>query len=190
VSAVDVEAGAAKADAGRLGYVGAKPAGRKSNDWFTPVGYLDSARVVLQGIDLDPFSSEEANGAVKAHRFYTEEDDAFRQDWTARTIWMNPPYSGKLVAEATGRFMDEFGRGSFRGGIVLVNNATETRWFQRALREAAAVCFTDHRISFWSTDGKNNPGANTRGQAFILFGVDYLEAFEAEFSKYGKVVLL
>jgi phage N-6-adenine-methyltransferase len=179
-----------KADAGRLGYVGSKPADRKSNDWFTPIEYLESARTVLQEIDLDPFSSTKANELVKANKFFTEEDDAFKQDWTAQTVWMNPPYSGKLVADATHMFMDEFDKGSFQGGIFLVNNATETRWFQRALREAAAVCFTDHRISFWNADGKNNAGANTRGQAFFLFGRNYRRRFKAEFSKYGKVVFL
>lgn len=190
-----------RADRRRLGYVGkTPPAGeggagsdnrkRKSNEWYTPTAYLDSVRNALGGaIDLDPFSSKAANQGVGAKRFYTEDDDAFEQDWTAKTIFMNPPYSGQLVSQATNKFMDEFRAKSFEGGIFLVNNATETRWFQRALYEAHAVCFTNHRISFWNVDGKAISG-NTRGQAFFLFGEGYVQGFVKCFIEHGRVATL
>ena len=77
---------------------------------------------------------------------------------------------------------------SFGEGVVLVNNATETRWFQLMLREATAVMLTDHRISFWNADGKAVSG-NTRGQAFFYFG-DNPEKFLVEFSKHGVAINL
>ena len=176
-----------EADSNRLGYVGSVPGARKSNDWYTPQKYLDSVNKVLGEIDLDTFSSDAANATVKAKRFYTETDDAFEQDWSAGTVWMNPPYSGGLVAKATNKFMDEFEAGSFDSGIILVNNATETRWFQRAMREASAICFTNHRIAFWTADNKKSTG-NTRGQAFFLFGDEHLQAFTEEFTPHGQVL--
>lgn len=190
------------ANASKLGYVGRQPgATRDSNAWFTPSEYIESARTALGGaIHLDPFSSAHANKVVKALAFYTEEDDAFSKDWSldesgnkppagsARTVFMNPPYSGKLCSEAVTRFLDEWINKSFTAGIFLVNNATETKWFQRALREASAVCFTNHRISFWNADGKKMSG-NTRGQAFFYFGDD-TEAFAEAFQSHGSVIIL
>lgn len=179
-----------EADSKKLGYVGKTPgkSDRKSNDWFTPKEYLDSVRASLGGtIGLDPFSSDDANKEVKAVRYYTEKDDAFKQSWVTTSVFMNPPYSGKLVSLATAKFMDEFKNGSFQSGIFLVNNSTETKWFQRALAEAEAVCFTNHRISFWNTDGKKISG-NTRGQAFFLFGTDNFSLFQENFTKHGSVL--
>lgn len=204
----DADSAPNQADRRKLGYVGRTPNGknsqdsgsdtgdakknapRKSNEWYTPQTYLDSVRAVLGGaIDLDPFSSPAANQGVRANRFYTVDDDAFEQNWAATTVFMNPPYSGQLVALATNKFMDEFKNRAFEGGIFLVNNATETKWFQRALYEAHAACFTNHRISFWNADGKAISG-NTRGQTFFLFGEEFEPRFTKEFNKHGRVVRL
>ena len=178
------------ANAKHLGYVGSTPGTRKPNDWYTPNKYVSSVRKVLKTIDLDPFSSPAANQIVKAARFYTEEDDAFTKNWDASTVWMNPPYSGGLVAKAVNKFLDELEKKSFPTGIILVNNATETKWFQRALGVATSVCFTDHRISFWTSDQKRVSG-NTRGQTFFFFGPpQLLPQFAEEFSSHGKVINL
>lgn len=189
------------ANAKKLGYIGRTPGTeRDSNAWFTPSEYIESARDALGGqINLDPFSSTHANKVVKADQFYTETDDAFSQDWSldangsprgngSRTVFMNPPYSGKLCAEAVNRFIDEWEKGSFTAGVFLVNNATETKWFQRAFGSATAACFTHHRISFWNADGKKQSG-NTRGQAFFYFGED-VEGFAEAFAKHGAIVRL
>jgi phage N-6-adenine-methyltransferase len=176
-----------QADSERLAYVGGVQGARKSNEWYTPEKYLLSVRNVLGFIDLDPFSSNVANLTVQANRFYTESDDAFTQQWTAETVWMNPPYSGGLVAQATNKFMDEFGKNAFSAGIILVNNATETRWFQRAFRESSAVCFTHHRIAYATPDSKRVSG-NTRGQAFLLFGDHVRSAFREQFTSHGHVL--
>jgi phage N-6-adenine-methyltransferase len=182
-----------KAETNKLGYVGRTPGTeRDSNSWFTPEKYLTSARKALGGkITLDPFSSLEANKVVKAQKFFTEEDNAFTKKWSGkgnRTVWMNPPYSGKLCSEAVTKFIDEYLLESFTEGIFLVNNSTETKWFQRALGSANAVCFTGHRISFWNADGKALSG-NTRGQAFFYFGKN-TDLFLKTFKEHGVTIKL
>lgn len=170
------------ADPRRLGYVGSVPQGPRDSDaWFTPAKYVLAARQSLGGyISLDPFSSIEANKVVQADRFLTESDDAFKQDWfprvrtedeRPRTVWMNPPYGAGLVTDAVTLFLNHYQAGLFDRGIILVNNATETKWFQKALTRASALTLTNHRISFWNADGKAVSG-NTRGQAFFFFGED------------------
>lgn len=182
-----------RADPKKLGYVGSVTrSSRDSDAWFTPEKYLAAARKVLGNkISLDPFSSAEANKVVKAERFFTEKDNAFKREWfpnevsdgQERTVWMNPPYGGGLVSDAVNLFLNEYEVGSFSRGIILVNNATETKWFQRALPIASALTLTDHRISFWNSDGKAISG-NTRGQAFLYFG-DNPEYFIQIFSAFG-----
>ena len=176
-----------KANIKKLGYIGRKPGSKRDSDsWYTPNKYLESVRVVLGGIDLDPFSSEEANKVVKAKMIYTKEDTGLNKTWKAKSVFMNPPYSGKPFLDAAGKYRNEFAAGSFEQGIVLVNNVTETRAFRLLAERSSSVCFTDHRIKFESKDGKSVSG-NTRAQAFFYHGKKEA-AFKKEFRKYGVIM--
>jgi hypothetical protein len=65
---------------------------------------------------------------------------------------------------------------------VLVNNATETKWFAKLNKLSSAVVFPTGRIKFWSMRGK--PSAPLQGQAFFYIGA-HTNAFVREFSQYG-----
>lgn len=181
-----------RANVRRLGYVGRTP-GEKPRDadsWFTPAEYLDSVHSVMGGIDLDPFTSKTANEIVKAKHIYTIEKSAFDHDWKfgpKTRVFMNPPYSAGLCGRAINRFIDQYETKHFAEGIVLVNNATDTRWFNALVKHCDAICFTDHRISFWNADRKNVSG-NTRGQAFFYFGKK-VAGFKKIFEKHGFVMV-
>jgi ParB family chromosome partitioning protein len=161
------------ANANKLGYVGRTPLTKRNSDsWFTPPEYLDSAHKVLGGITLDPFSDLKANEIVRAEFFFDEKMDGLTQPWKKSdntTVFMNPPYSADMVKKCCERFIEAWNQKEIKAGIILVNNATETRWFQHLLSKANSICFTNHRISFWNADGKVVSN-NTRGQAFFYFG--------------------
>ncbi|MFH0920581.1 MAG: hypothetical protein V1913_09485, partial [Fibrobacterota bacterium] len=55
------------------------------------------------------------------------------------------------------------------------------------VKNSTAICFTDHRISFWNADRKNVSG-NTRGQAFFYFG-EALGKFKNVFKKHGFILV-
>ena len=179
-----------KADKKKLGYTGAIPGSitRDSNAWFTPKKYTVLASDVMGQIDLDPFSSAAANESVQANRFFDEDLDAYKQVWfeDKGTVFMNPPYGRGLMEQSAKVFLDNLANKSISEGIVLVNNATETKWFQSLLIASNAVCFTSSRISFDNNDGKNK-SANTRGQAFLYFG-DNIEKFREVFGAIGSVL--
>jgi phage N-6-adenine-methyltransferase len=154
-----------------------------NNEWYTPEPFITAARLVMGGIDLDPASSEIANRTVKAARIFTAADDGLIQDWPIGRIWMNPPYAQPLMGRFATRFAAEIRRGS--EGVVLVNNATETGWFQEIAEECSAICFPKTRIRFLDPEG--NPGAPLQGQAIIYCGPNS-DAFQDVFEGFGLVV--
>ena len=154
-----------------------------NNEWYTPAALIDAARSVMGGIDLDPASSDTANATVRAAQIFTAENDGLAQDWPVGRIWMNPPYAQPLMGQFASKFAAEIRRGSH--GVVLVNNATETGWFQEMAAECSAICFPRARIKFLDPDG--NPGAPLQGQAIIYCGPD-ADAFEEAFHAFGLVV--
>ena len=155
-----------------------------NNEWYTPTEYVDAARYAMGGIDLDPASSEVANRTVKADVYYTAEDDGLSRAWGGR-VFLNPPYSGDLVGRFAAKTLEELEAGTVEQAVVLVNNATETGWFQALAERADAICFPKGRIRYLDHTGqvKQSP---LQGQAFLYFGPN-AEHFAGVFSAYGVV---
>jgi hypothetical protein len=66
--------------------------------------------------------------------------------------------------------------------MALVNNATETGWFQDVLSVAGGVCFPKGRIRFWQPGEAQ--GTPLQGQAVLYFG-ERLGRFESVFGGIG-----
>lgn len=156
------------------------------NEWFTPKPIIEAARLALGSIDLDPASHPEANKTVKAKSFFTWKEDGLKQKWTGN-VWLNPPYSQPLISEFCKKLIQSLWekRDRIRNAIVLVNNATETDWFQSILSECHAICFPKGRIRFLDLDG--NPGAPLQGQAILLFGGSRAAEFTKHFLQFGPI---
>lgn len=149
------------------------------NEWYTPEQYIKPFRGMVGKIDLDPASCEEANAVVKAKRFYSIDDDGLRKKWTG-SVWLNPPYAAGVVETFIAKLINEIDSGNTTSAALLVNNATETRWFQMALNRCNACCFLASRIKFWK------PGKSTntplQGQCVLYFGADvcgFADAYSA-----------
>jgi ParB family chromosome partitioning protein len=154
-----------------------------NNEWYTPQEYIKAAREVLGDIDLDPASSDIANQTVQAKHYFTAEVDGLAHEWSGR-IWMNPPYSSDLIGQFISKLIQHYDEGKIEAAIVLVNNATETRWFQELAHESAAVCFPRGRVRFLDPNGQ--PGTPLQGQALLYIG-DNIEGFTASFLQFGVV---
>jgi len=173
-------------EAGSLGYVGKVPMSEVRDNWHTPLHYVNMARKVMDGIELDPFSSVEANQTINADSILSLADNAFECEWpNVRSVWMNPPYSRNASSMAVEKFIKEYENGSFKEAIVLMNSSTDTRWFDRLNGVASMVCFTRGRIAFEDTEGKKSSG-NTKGQVFFYIG-ENTNAFYSVFNEIGNM---
>jgi hypothetical protein len=156
------------------------------NEWYTPLAYIEAAQRAMGGIDLDPASSLIANATVQANDYFTADDDGLIQDWHGR-VWMNPPYAGELIGKFCAKLVVHYRRGDVDQAIVLVNNATETAWFNELIGVATAVVFPRGRVRFLKCDGAL--GAPLQGQAIIYIG-ERSDFFIQEFRGFGWVARL
>ena len=154
-----------------------------NNEWYTPAEYIEAARSVMGSIDLDPASSDIANETVRAYTFYTSETNGLSHSWIGN-VWLNPPYSSELISQFTDKLIQELA--NINQAIVLVNNATETEWFNKLVRKASCVCFPRSRVKFYMPDKKI--GAPLQGQAILYFGQKIPE-FIKEFQSKGWCAL-
>lgn len=152
------------------------------NEWYTPSIYIEAARKTMGNIDLDPASSPEANRIVRATKFFTEEDNGLTKEWEGN-VWMNPPYSQPLIEKFVNKFVESY---KIQQACVLVNNATETAWFQKLLKPARGVCFVKGRVKFIDKEGKAS-GTPLQGQAILYYGRNTTK-FNSNFKEFGTIL--
>ena len=155
-----------------------------SEEWYTPSEYIDAAKLVMGGIDIDPATNETAQGIIQAKTFYTKQQDGLQHDWFGR-LWLNPPYGKQCVAFVS-RAINQFEIGNLDEGILLLNsNSSDSSWWQPLWDYT--LCFFNGRINFYSLDGelKNN---STHGTCFVYLGTKHRQEFKDTFGKLGAIV--
>lgn len=154
----------------------------ESVEWYTPAKYIEAAREVMGGIDLDPASSKQANETVKAKKYFTKEKDGLSQNWKGR-LWLNPPYR-KEGGPFVEKLIQGYVCGDVESAILLVNaNSNDASWFWPLWDYT--LCFTYGRINFYTIDKKEN--GPTHGSCLVYFGED-IPKFKEVFEEFGAVV--
>ena len=168
------------------------PDKEKGNENYTPDYVLESCRKFLGNFDLDPFSNAIANKSVQAKTFWTKDDNALTQDWTAyKKKWVNPPY-WKLSKDGC---IDKilFYR-AIGETLLLVNSSTSAKWFHKCMNACDAYLHPFKRIPFYNpyreleeAQGKRKKSGNEYDQTLFYFGDRPLEFAEA-LSNLGNAV--
>ena len=151
---------------------------------YTPTKYIEAAREVMGGIDLDPASNMHAQKTVKATDWYDEDENGLLQEWRGR-VFLNPPYAFPVVKHFIEKLCAEVKAGNVTAAVLLTNNNTDTTWWHLAANLSAGVCFTAGRINFYKEDGTITQPTN--GQTFFYFG-EALLGFNRAFSKFGLIL--
>ncbi len=161
----------------------------RSEEYYTPAEYIEAARQVLGGIDLDPASCEMAQETVRAAQFYTKETDGLMQPWSGR-VWLNPPYGTTGGESNQGiwarKLIEEHQSGNVPAAILLVKAALGYEWFE-CLWYEWPVCFPRRRLSFTMPDGSDD-GQSKQASALFYFG-DNLERFREVFRQFGRIIM-
>lgn len=166
---------------------------KKNSEWYTPSRYIEAARAVMGGIDLDPASCEEANKVVKADCIYTAQTNGLTRPCHGR-VWLNPPYSspdGTLgrtgsrpgsVKPFVFKLIHEYELCHIQQAILLVTSDTDAAWFVPLWQ--FPICFADHKVMF------HRPGLPNEGQffgtSFVYLG-PYSSRFEEQFLQFGPI---
>jgi hypothetical protein len=154
----------------------------QSVEWYTPADYINAARSVMGGIDLDPASNPEANKVVQAGTYFTAEMNGLSRPWFGR-VWLNPPY-GAACAAFIERVVRSYALGEIDQAIVLVNsNSNDTQWFRPLWDQL--LCFSYGRVNFYGPNGQES--GPTHGSCFVYFGLDEGK-FSEVFHEIGAVV--
>jgi ribosomal protein L35AE/L33A len=146
-----------------------------NQEWNTPARIIEASRRAMGGIDCDPASNDEAQKTVQASVYYTKERSGLGAPWCGR-VWLNPPYSSKLLGAFIRAFFREYLGGRAHQACILINNNTDTAGCQSLLRTADAVCFVKGRLRF----GGRSAGQPLQGQIVFYFGdqrARFLDAF-------------
>lgn len=98
-------------------------------------------------------------------RYFTAEDDAFKQEPLEEVIFINPPYS------QTASWVTLADRWSLANGntvVLLVPAATDTRWWLTASMQASEIRLLVPRVKFLRPDGRPQ-GSPPFGSAVIIY---------------------
>jgi len=168
-----------------------------NDEWYTPPEIINLVRQVFGGsIDLDPASCDYAQTWIKANNYFTLQTNGLAQKWKADSVFLNPPYShlSKKDRKAGKKswleyFVDEFDKGHFQEGIILVNSNTGSQWYQDLAPHSTLMCLINSRIKFIDSRTKQpgeQPGAHN---SFFYFKNDKnTTQFENVFSSVGVIL--
>ncbi len=159
-------------------------------EWYTPAAYVDAAREVMGGIDLDPASSAIANQVVKASAYYAADNDGMAVEWHGR-VWLNPPYGSEdgeaesNQARWSRRLIDEYRSGRVTEAVLLVNATPSNAWW--APLWDFPICFTNRRIRFFLPSGEQAKQP-THSNALVYLGPN-VDEFDRVFTRLGVVAV-
>ena len=118
----------------------------KTNEWYTPKHIYDDLNAEF-GFTLDPCCTP---SSAKCSKYYTQEDDGLKQDWSNDTVFVNPPY-GRDIKHWVKKSYEE----SLLGAtvVLLIPARTDTSYWHDYIFDKAEIRFMRGRIKFERPDG-------------------------------------
>lgn len=144
------------------------------DEWLTEPSIIELARATMGSIDFDPASNIVAQEYVKAGTYCSLEDkelfipnrlyDGLKQEWHGN-VWLNPPYSRDNIDAFVDEAIDQWhkdkeinlrkldnGELYVKQMMILVNSATDARWYHMLLKYSNVILLWRGRIKFWKIE--------------------------------------
>lgn len=116
----------------------------KKMDWATPQDFFDKLDAEFH-FTLDPCADDQNH---KCKKYFTEEQDGLKQDWSGERVFCNPPY-GRDVPKWVRKCVEETTTGNCELAVMLLHARTDTRWFHDYIyHKADEVRFVKGRLKF------------------------------------------
>lgn len=152
--------------------------GNKTDCWNTPKSFVEDVIVFFGGeLDLDPCSDDEQNPNVPAKQVFTEITNGLAHDWTAKTVFMNHPYSNSK--EWIPYAVRQYEIGNSQEMILLIKLDVSTTWWKSI--SSYPWIGVNRRLKFG--EGKNAAPF----QSAIVYLGSRLDRFKTIFGKYGPI---
>ena len=118
----------------------------RGSDWSTPQELFNKLNAEFK-FTLDVCASD---WNAKCEKYFTEEQDALKQDWGNNICWMNPPY-GKVLMQ----WIEKAFQSSLNGAdvVCLVPSATDLEWWHKFAMKGE-IKFIRSRPRFVTKEGK------------------------------------
>ena len=161
------------------------PTTQGDDEWYTPGHVIEVARETMNGIDLDPASSPEANTLVQAKRFFTKEDNGMLHQWAGR-VFLNPPFTGTTEYNNKKAFIaklaQHYAQGEITQACLVCPIDFSPSWGQPIRDHATAICPSIGHYKYWKPADWN---AKPQGLGSMLayFGQN-IDAFATACLKY------
>lgn len=142
----------------------------RTDEWYTPKWIIDS--LVESGVkfDLDPCSPLDKPFRI-AYRSYTKEDDGLAKEWEGN-VWLNPPYSRKLVV----KFVEKLAKHG-KGIAFLFNRMDSLLWHDVIFPTADAMLIMKGRVKFIDSELRER-GSATSGSILVAWGKENAECLK------------
>lgn len=117
--------------------------GNSKQDYATPNDFMEAVRKRYGEIAFD-LAADESN--TKATNFFSEQDDAFKQEWHKINglLWLNPPF-GDIAPWAEKCWEEHKKRAHI---LLLVPGSVGSAWFENYVHNKGYVNFLRPRLCF------------------------------------------
>ena len=203
------------------------------DEWMTDPTWIELIRTSMKSIDFDPCSNIVAQQYVKAKTFCVHPsqykvtdvikcdilEDGLSQQWKGN-VFCNPPYSKGNIDAFTDKALYEWNeRNAYLDDdhytkdnpyvnqmMILVNSATDAKWYHSLLNASSATLLVKGRIKFWKImDGKaydkwegvkskekglNKIGNSPRYLNTLFYFGNNIERFNEVFSSKGIIIMV
>lgn len=138
---------------------------RKNNEqpdldaWNTPKELFDQLHAVF-GFTVDAAANEK-NALLQ--RYWSQQEDALRQDWSKEIVWLNPPYKHRCIED----FLAKAASAKQTVAIVPSDSLT-TRYFAKYRPDWIAL--PQSRVHFKPTENTRGPRHAVHGCSLLIYG--------------------